>query len=52
MFRTGVNVGVDVPVATLRRDFDAIVLCGGATAPRDLPMPAAIWTESTSRWIT
>ncbi len=23
----------------LRRDFDAIVLCGGATAPRDLPVP-------------
>jgi glutamate synthase (NADPH/NADH) small chain len=23
----------------LRRDFDAVVLCGGATAPRDLPIP-------------
>jgi glutamate synthase (NADPH/NADH) small chain len=27
---------VDLPVADLRRDFDAIVLCGGAGAPRDL----------------
>src|SRR3954463_9508935 len=39
VFRTGLNIGVDVPVAALRRDFDAIVLCGGATAPRDLPIP-------------
>ena len=27
--------------SSLRRDFDAIVLCGGATRPRDLPSPAA-----------
>ena len=26
-------------VEDLRRDFDAIVLCGGATKPRDLPVP-------------
>jgi glutamate synthase (NADPH) small chain len=39
VFRAGVNIGVDVPVSTLRRDFDATVLCGGATAPRDLPIP-------------
>jgi glutamate synthase (NADPH/NADH) small chain len=39
VFRPGLNIGVDVPVAALRRDFDAIVLCGGATAPRDLPIP-------------
>jgi glutamate synthase (NADPH/NADH) small chain len=38
-FRAGVNVGVDLPVADLRRDFDAIVLCGGAGAPRDLQVP-------------
>jgi glutamate synthase (NADPH) small chain len=38
VFRPGLNIGVDVPVAALRRDFDAIVLCGGATAPRDLPI--------------
>jgi glutamate synthase (NADPH/NADH) small chain len=39
VFRAGLNIGVDVPIAALRRDFDAIVLCGGATAPRDLPIP-------------
>ena len=39
MFRAGVNVGVDVPVAQLRSEFEAIVLAGGATAPRDLKVP-------------
>jgi len=38
-FQTRVNVGVDLPTATLRRDFDAICLAGGATQPRDLPIP-------------
>jgi glutamate synthase (NADPH/NADH) small chain len=38
-FRTNANVGVNVPVEELRRDFDAIVLAGGATAWRDLPIP-------------
>src|SRR5262249_33244303 len=39
MFRTNANVGVNVSVEELRREFDAIVLAGGATAPRDLPVP-------------
>jgi glutamate synthase (NADPH) small chain len=38
MFRTNANVGVNVPVDELR-DFDAILLAGGATAARDLPVP-------------
>jgi glutamate synthase (NADPH/NADH) small chain len=38
-FRTGVDVGVDLTVAQLRGDFDAVVLAGGATAARDLPVP-------------
>ncbi|WP_158851840.1 glutamate synthase subunit beta [Saccharothrix deserti] len=38
-FRTGVNVGVDVTVAELRESYDAVVLAGGATAWRDLPVP-------------
>ncbi|MGE2716165.1 glutamate synthase subunit beta [Mycolicibacterium litorale] len=38
-FRTGVNVGVDITVAQLRSEFDAVVLAGGATAWRDLPIP-------------
>ena len=33
------NVGVDIPADELRREFDAIVLAGGATMPRDLPVP-------------
>jgi glutamate synthase (NADPH/NADH) small chain len=39
MFRTGVNVGVDVTAAELKSDFDAVVLAGGAGLPRDLPVP-------------
>jgi len=38
-FRTNANVGVNVQVEELRRDFEAILLSGGATAPRDLPVP-------------
>src|SRR5688572_11063884 len=38
-FRTGVNVGVDISVEALQAEFDAIVLAGGATAWRDLPIP-------------
>jgi glutamate synthase (NADPH/NADH) small chain len=38
-FRTSVNVGVDISVDELRASFDAIVLAGGATAWRDLPIP-------------
>src|SRR6185295_1280661 len=38
-FRTSCNVGVDLPVDQLRGEFDALVLAGGATSPRDLPVP-------------
>ncbi|MCW2551317.1 MAG: glutamate synthase small subunit [Mycobacterium sp.] len=38
-FRTGVNVGVDITAERLRADFDAVVLTGGATDWRDLPIP-------------
>jgi glutamate synthase (NADPH/NADH) small chain len=38
-FRTGVNVGVDLTVEDLRADHDAVLLAGGATAWRDLPVP-------------
>ncbi len=38
-FRTGVNVGVDITAAQLRSEFDAVVLAGGATERRDLPIP-------------
>ena len=38
-FVTNANVGSNVPTAELRSSFDAICLAGGATAPRDLPIP-------------
>ncbi|QOV90077.1 glutamate synthase subunit beta [Humisphaera borealis] len=38
-FKTSANVGENVKVEDIRRDFDAIVLCNGATAPRDLKAP-------------
>ncbi|MBI4485488.1 MAG: glutamate synthase subunit beta, partial [Acidobacteria bacterium] len=38
-FRTRANIGVDIPIEQLRAQFDAIVLAGGSTRPRDLPVP-------------
>ena len=38
-FRCDANVGVNVATAELRDNFDAILLCGGATQPRDLNIP-------------
>jgi glutamate synthase (NADPH/NADH) small chain len=38
-FQAGVEVGVDIPVEDLRAEFDAVILAGGATAWRDLPVP-------------
>lgn len=38
-FRTGVEIGVDVTAAEIQASFDAVVLAGGATARRDLPIP-------------
>jgi len=39
VFKPSVNVGVDITAEQLRDDFDAVVLAGGATAWRDLPIP-------------
>jgi glutamate synthase (NADPH/NADH) small chain len=39
IFRTGVDVGVDVSADELEAEFDAVVLAVGATAWRDLPIP-------------
>jgi glutamate synthase (NADPH) small chain len=39
VFRTNVEVGVTVSVDMLLADYDAVVLSGGAEAPRDLPVP-------------
>ncbi len=38
-FRTNANVGVNVDAKELMNEYDAIVLCGGSTIPRDLPIP-------------
>jgi glutamate synthase (NADPH/NADH) small chain len=38
-FRTNVNAGVDITGDQLRAEFDSVVLAGGATAWRDLPIP-------------
>ena len=38
-FRTGVEVGRDLSGADLRARNDAVVLCCGATHPRELPIP-------------
>jgi glutamate synthase (NADPH/NADH) small chain len=40
-FVCGVHAGVDVPAEDLRAGYDAIVLAGGATVPRGLPVPGA-----------
>jgi glutamate synthase (NADPH/NADH) small chain len=37
-FRPNANVGVNVSVDDLKKDFDSILLAGGSTAPRDLPI--------------
>ena len=37
--RTGVHVGRDVTGSDLLRDYDAVLLSGGAEVPRDLPVP-------------
>ncbi len=39
VFRSGVNVGVDVTGTQLKQRYDAVVIATGATAARDLPVP-------------
>ena len=38
-FRTGVNVGVNLPADQLLREYDAVCLTGGSTQARDLDVP-------------
>jgi glutamate synthase (NADPH/NADH) small chain len=40
-FKTSTEVGVDVSLKSLRENFDAIVLAGGAEDPRPLQIPGA-----------
>jgi len=39
IFKTNAHVGVNIKVQDLKDKYDAIVLCGGAEAPRELPVP-------------
>ncbi len=39
VFKTNANVGVNVSVDNVLGEFDAVVLSGGSTVPRDLPIP-------------
>lgn len=39
IFRTNAHVGVNISAQHLQKEFDAVVLCGGASAARDLPIP-------------
>ena len=38
-FHTHAHVGVDIPVARLYKEYDALVLAGGSEKPRDLDVP-------------
>jgi glutamate synthase (NADPH) small chain len=38
-YETRAHIGGNVPAEDLRKEFDAILLCGGAEAPRDLKVP-------------
>ena len=39
LFKTGVHVGKGYPASRLTDGYDAVLLSGGATKPRDLPVP-------------
>ena len=41
MFKTNAHVGANVDAKQLKDDFDAIVLCGGATVRRSIPIPGS-----------
>jgi glutamate synthase (NADPH/NADH) small chain len=53
-FRTGAHVGVNYPAAQLLAEFDAVVLAGGSTKPRDLPISGrdATGVEFAMRFLT
>lgn len=39
VFKTSVEVGVTIPAKQLQQEYDAVLLCGGSTIPRDLSIP-------------
>jgi len=54
IFRTGVHVGVSLPAAQILAEFDATVLAGGSTVPRDLEIPGrdAVGVEFAMPFLT
>lgn len=40
-FKVNAHVGENVSIETLKADYDAIVLCGGATVRRSIPIPGS-----------
>ncbi|WP_422107271.1 glutamate synthase subunit beta [Winogradskyella sp.] len=40
-FKTNAHVGANVDANQLKADFDAVVLCGGATVRRSIPIPGS-----------
>ncbi|MEP0132572.1 MAG: glutamate synthase subunit beta [Eudoraea sp.] len=40
-FKCGVHIGIDIKAEELHKDYDAVVLCGGATVRRKLPIKGA-----------
>jgi len=40
-FKTNTEIGKDIKADELRSEFDAVLLCGGATVRRGLPIPGA-----------
>lgn len=40
-FKVNAHVGDNVSIETLKADYDAIVLCGGATVRRSIPIPGS-----------
>ncbi|QXP60573.1 glutamate synthase subunit beta [Olleya sp. HaHaR_3_96] len=41
IFKTNAHVGKNIDANQLKDDFDAVVLCGGATVRRSIPIPGA-----------
>jgi glutamate synthase (NADPH/NADH) small chain len=39
VFQVNTHVGVNLSAKQLKTEYDAVVVCGGASAPRDLPIP-------------
>ncbi|MCC8140788.1 MAG: glutamate synthase subunit beta [Lachnospiraceae bacterium] len=39
VFHTGCNVGVDIKAEQLLKEYDRVILCGGAKNPRDIKAP-------------